>query len=1253
MLRKILLSFLTAILCLTINAQVITNKAILQRTAVEHRKVEDENRNKAFNLAKAKGWPTELKLRHGSTATLVGVDQFGFPLYKGTQNNIIAAATVGADKLWTGGSSGLNLNGSSASVKDKLAIWDGGAVLATHVELAGRILQKDSPTTTSDHTTHVTGTLMATGINPLAKGMANGLQELIAYDYQNDYSEMSSEAAGLLLSNHSYGYLAGWNYNNTKSRWEFYGRSTDNEDYKFGYYDSNAQMLDSIAFNAPYYLIVKSAGNSRDENGPAVGQSYFRYNSSGVMADAGNRPAGISNNDGYDILVTTSTAKNILTVGAVGGIPQGFSNSTDVSLTSFSAWGPTDDGRIKPDVVADGTNVLSTTNTSNTAYETMSGTSMSSPNASGSLLLLQEYYNKLHPGTFMKAATLKGLAIHTADEAGDYPGPDYKFGWGLLDVAKAAEVIKSNNSGTHMIYENVLNNGDTYSINVVASGQGPLVATISWTDPKGNVEVTDVLNNRTKKLVNDLDIKITQGNNTYLPWTLDPLNPSSPAVPGNNNTDNVERINIDKPVPGVTYTIQVTHKNILQRGSQAYSLILSGVGGQAYCTSAPSSTTGARIDSVAFGSIQKANVTGCTTYSINSATSGAIQPGQVLPLVVKVSSCDASNANKIVKAYIDYNNNGSFADPGELVATSGIITGAGTFTGTITTPNTLVPGNSTILRIVTEETSNASDINPCGSYGNGETQDYRLDVVAPSSDMSMVDVIAPAAGACGNQKDYITVRFKNNGIVSKQNFPLTITIKNGTTTVARYIQSFTATAPAGVFSDYTFPAAITLSPSTTYSIEAIISDATDQMRQNDTLRKQVTIAAQAAAPNGLGEICGTSAILQISNFNNESTYYWYTSPTGVPFTSGTNLTTATIPANNTYYLAEGARATLGPVNKMVFSDGGYNAFSGNNIKITADAPTIIETARLYIGSSGTIKFVVNPMASDSTYYPSQGDSVTLRVSQTAPTTPVLGNPINDPNDTGAVYRLNLKLDNSVKNKYILWIFCSDGASIYRNNNITTSPYPFSVPGLVSITKNSATDPSDPNFYQKYYYFFYDTKVRSLNTCPSTMATVVVPVASTPVITQAGDSLVSSIAVGNQWYLNGNTISGAFLNTYKPTQTGSYTVTTFDNFACSRTSAAFNYTITAINPVQNAEVDLKIAPVPNNGHFTISMNLQKRDNLRIDLVNSQGQSIVAKSYPNFTGHYMEQWNVPTLSSGVYLIKIQQGDKTWYNKILIQK
>jgi hypothetical protein len=90
---------------------------------------------------------------------------------------------------------------------------------------------------------------------------------------------MSAAASTLLLSNHSYGDVGGWDFNSGDSRWEWYGLPGDTEDYNFGFYDSRVQSWDKIAYNAPYYLIVESAGNSRSSNGPPVGETYYGFTS--------------------------------------------------------------------------------------------------------------------------------------------------------------------------------------------------------------------------------------------------------------------------------------------------------------------------------------------------------------------------------------------------------------------------------------------------------------------------------------------------------------------------------------------------------------------------------------------------------------------------------------------------------------------------------------------------------------------------------------------------------------------------------------------------------------------------------------------------------------------------------------------------------------------------------------------------------------------------------------------------------------
>ena len=242
--------------------------------------------------------------------------------------------------------------------------------------------------------------------------------------------------------------------------------------------------------------------------------------------------------------------------------------------------GPVDDGRIKPDLVGKGVAVTSSVATGDAGYGTWQGTSMSSPNVAGTLALMQQHYQNTHMNAPMLSATLKGLSIHTANEAGTSIGPDYSFGWGLLNAEAAAELITVDSYGKNVINEQVLNGGATYTRNIYSDGINPLKVTICWTDPAGTPvnPPTDpeLLNNRTPMLVNDLDLKITDGGTTYYPWKLDPDNPSNSATNNSkNNVDNVEQVFIQSPITG-TYTIQVNHDGTLTNGSQAFSIIVSG-----------------------------------------------------------------------------------------------------------------------------------------------------------------------------------------------------------------------------------------------------------------------------------------------------------------------------------------------------------------------------------------------------------------------------------------------------------------------------------------------------------------------------------------------------------------------------------------------------------------------------------------------------------------------------------------------------
>ncbi len=1236
----------------SVNAQVKTNIAALQQGALRFEAKYQEMNDRLIRLAKQRGWPLFINGKHGNRAVLYGLSAKGMPLYVTTNDNIISAATIGTTQLWPGGSTGLNLSGSTAALKGKIAIWDGGRVLGTHQELVGRVVQKDNPPALNDHSTHVSGTLIATGVNPVAKGMSFGAQQLQAYDFNNHLTEMYSAAPNLLISNHSYGELAGWNFDTDKNQWQFLGDPGDTVDYKFGYYDDQTQVWDSIAFLAPYYLIVKSVGNNRDVNGPAVGQPYYRYDSKGNLIPAGNRPAGISNNDGYDIIPTYGVAKNIIAIGAVNPIPGGYNSPADVVLADFSSWGPADDGRIKPDLVADGINVLSSISTSNNAYAIYSGTSMSSPAAAGSSFLLQEYYYKLH-NSFMLSSTLKGILIHTADEAGPADGPDYQYGYGLIDMPKAAAVITSKNTDQLIFENNMTNAAAPLSLPVIASGKGPLVATICWTDPAATVDEVNILNNPARKLVNDLDLRITGNGNTYMPWVLNRLNPGNPATHGDDSINNVEKILVPNTVPGKSYTITVSHKGSLRNGAQTYSLIVSGVGSSNYCVSGATDNAGTRIDEVAVSNIDVINPPGCTTYTDYTSHTINLQSSQSIPFSIHLSSCDASANPQVVKIFIDYNNNGTFTDPGETVAVSAVLAGGvSTFSGNIQVPSGMTVGNTTLMRIVAEETTDTSVVQPCGNYGNGETQDYTVQFIALTNDVGVSGVVAPLPGTCQTDSQYISVRLKNSGTTPQINVPIHLKVLSGNSTLTDVTTVYPDTLSALGSAIYTFQAPFKTAVGQNYIIQAATLLAGDQDNSNDLISDTINISAGSETITGNAEICSTSpavAGLKANILDSSDAVLWFDSPVSTtPIASGNQATTSVIPADQTYYLGlNEISGSIGPKNKTVFPSGGYNYFQGNFIKFHNDVPVTISTTRLYVGAGGKVNFIVADLADyDSctgafSYFPISSNTINVYPTTTTPSR--VASSINSANDTGAVFLLDLPVPTP--GDHVLIVIADDSAFLFRNNNITTKPYPLGIPGVFTITGNSAintTNCKDTGFYQGYYYFLYDTRI-TLNKCASPRVPVVAKTPAPVIITPVGHILSSNYASGNQWYFNDTLIAGSTHQTDTLTAPGNYKDIVSDSVGCVLVSNEYIYT-------PGNDIGLAVTPNPNHGVFTVRFYLTTPADADFRVLDINGKLLYESNNPNFQGSFSKTVNLGVVSTGMYVLQLQIGDKIYVQKIM---
>ncbi len=640
---------------------------VLQRLrdlSVEEFKQSAVHRQSLEKRAAQLGIPLSISSANGGGATLTDIAPDGEPSYV-APCNIAAADTIGVDELWPAGSvttitpwptgsTGLNLDGSGITI----GMWEAaeiepgtaiqrGSVQDAHDQFGGRVQQLDaSPTGISNHATSVAGTLAASGadsgintalgpfnIGNHSRGAAYAAN-VDAYDIYDIAGEFDVEASlGMNFSNHSYGRVCGWQKTGTTASptWVWHGlRTSVTEDWKFGAYSGvngglAPRELDGRSLAAPYTLMTYAAGNDQNEGpGSAVTYTYPDITTpQTTLRDWNDGDAG-----GYDSMPTDGCAKNVLTVGAVNDISGGYTSSSSVVLAGFSAHGPTDDGRIKPEVVACGVrnpsslrnplglpglttpgwNIALPSATNN--FVVRDGTSFSAPSVTGAIALVLQRRNQVRPGWFtgptldfpVRSSSWRALAVHTANEAGTTAGPDYKFGYGLVNAVSMVNLVATDATsgvnpsslGPKPYFKEVLLK-DTKFIQFKAralSSSTPLKVTLAWTDPAGLAVLNNTLDSSSTRLIQDLDVRVYPPGTTVFdpasaiavkPWVLNPdFVGKSAAVRGGAATraddtrNNLEQVVIDNPVTTGDYTIRVTHKGSLVGGSQWASVMISG-----------------------------------------------------------------------------------------------------------------------------------------------------------------------------------------------------------------------------------------------------------------------------------------------------------------------------------------------------------------------------------------------------------------------------------------------------------------------------------------------------------------------------------------------------------------------------------------------------------------------------------------------------------------------------------------------------
>ncbi|MFT4892517.1 MAG: hypothetical protein ACI8Z7_000292 [Candidatus Nanohaloarchaea archaeon] len=406
------------------------------------------------------------------------------------------------------------------------SMWDTGWA-GNHTDLSSKTYIGDRDECVKcevqSHATHVAGTMLGSGnINSNLRGVAPEAS-LISH-------EVDDLTAYPLNMNRSI------NENNSILSQNSYGKKIVNRS-EMGDYDQLSNLFDNLvrtSENIPRTTVVFSAGNERNEGW------------------------------GIDYNTTTSwgsTAKNTIVVGAV---------DDNRDMTSYSSWGPTDDGRIKPDLVADGggaTGLVESTvpnGSSQHPYGGKGGTSMASPAVSGAIILLNEQFNETHDH-LPAPATTKGILIQTAEDL-EAEGPDYKTGWGLVNATEAVKYVR--NMDDEMIrreYINSTGEKKSYTYEVPESAED-ISFTLVWSDYPANPGSEDTLKN-------DLDLNVTdpEGERKY-PWTLEGgSDPDAPASrDSEDHTNNVEQVYVENASAG-SYQVQVEGEEVPY--NQSFSLI--------------------------------------------------------------------------------------------------------------------------------------------------------------------------------------------------------------------------------------------------------------------------------------------------------------------------------------------------------------------------------------------------------------------------------------------------------------------------------------------------------------------------------------------------------------------------------------------------------------------------------------------------------------------------------------------------------
>lgn len=706
---------------------------------------------------------------------------------------------------------GMHYDGDSVAI----SLADDGEV-GPHIDFQGRMITIMSGGPGGNHGDMTSGIAVGAGnLNPTIAGMASGATILIhdINDGPDGYDHIYS----------SPGYYSLYNAVITSTS---YSQGCND-------YNSITQTSDGLAYANPQLTYVFSAGNRGTGDCNYGAGSPWGTITGGMKI--GKNVIACANLDAFEVLDNTSSR------------------------------GPADDGRVKPDIAANGADQLST-DESNT-YQVGGGTSAACPGIAGVSAQLYDAFKQMNGGQEPEAALIKAVLLNSAQDIGN-PGPDYTYGFGRVNALRAVNTITEQR-----FHVDSLSQGDSLTFSIsVPPGKNQLKAMIYWLDSPGDPLATF-------QLVHDLDLTITDpSSNVLLPLVLNPTpNPSAlsaPAVPGIDRLNNVEQVVVDVPAAG-TYVVSVKGFSV-PLGVQKYYIVWDIIdpeitltypfGGEGFV---PSEDELIRWD--AYGS----NGSFLIEYSANNGASWnniATVPGserqhqwivpntvsdQVIIRVSRGADVDMNNT-PISILNLPQNLQVDYTCPDTLQLSWNAVSGATAYQvyrlGAKYMDSVAVTSGTTVRLAVPSNTTewfSVAAIGPNGGKGrraNAIEKTPGLLNCSLANDLSLENAISPTAGTVYPCQPLnavpLTVEVRNLGFQPVTSFDISYTVNGGTPVT----ETYTGTLVQGAAVIYTFASTLNLSLPGSYNISFEINQAGDQNVLNNILPVAVVTGMSAALP---------------------------------------------------------------------------------------------------------------------------------------------------------------------------------------------------------------------------------------------------------------------------------------------------------------------------------------------------------------------------------------------------------------------